>query len=201
LSDGASSFAQQALGATFDLTGDEGAAERKRRQLNWDKKKKKFIKGDDIGANNMKLIRTENGTKLPATYRSGRFDEWKTKNKVNVPKIGEAEPDGLRRKATLGRRFKHKKVVAAKPLDKLSKDYDRKTRQMKKKEVETIGDLVSGGRKGTKASRRYGGKLMGAVETELKTTDQIRKGRKLLENRRAKNGRPSRTKNHRFKSR
>jgi ATP-dependent RNA helicase DDX54/DBP10 len=198
LSDGASSFAQQALGATFDLTGDEGAAERKRRQLNWDKKKKKFIKGDGIGADNMKLVRTENGTKLPATYRSGRFEEWKTKNKVNVPKIGEAEPDGSRRK-TLGRRFKHSKVVAAKPLDKLGKDYDRKMRQMKKKEVET--NLVSGGRKGMNASRRYGGESMGAVKTELKTTDQIRKGRKLLENRRAKNGRPSRSKNHRFKSR
>jgi DBP10CT (NUC160) domain len=42
---------------------------------NWDKKKKKFVKGNGTGANNVKLVRTENGTRLPATYRSGRFDE------------------------------------------------------------------------------------------------------------------------------
>jgi DBP10CT (NUC160) domain len=51
---------------------------------NWDKKKK-FLKGDGTGANNVKLVRMENGTRLPATYRSGRFDEWKSQHRVNLP--------------------------------------------------------------------------------------------------------------------
>ena len=78
LNDGASSFAKQASNVAFELEGDEGDGKRKRQNtLTWDKKKKKFIKGDGVGADNVKMIRTESGTKLPATYRSGRFDEWK----------------------------------------------------------------------------------------------------------------------------
>ena len=39
---------------TFDLAGDEASVERQRHnsQLKWDKKKKKFIKGDGAGADN-----------------------------------------------------------------------------------------------------------------------------------------------------
>lgn len=203
LTDGASSFAAQARGVTFDLGGDDGVANRQKRQMNWDKKKKKFIKGDGVGADNVKLVRTENGTRLPATYRSGRFDEWKSKSRISLPKIGEAEPELSRRgSSTGGKRFKHNKVVTAKPLDRLSKDYDRKVRQMKKRDAETEPERSRNGLskpplsrgKGAKTGGRYGGKSMGRVKTELKTTEQIRKGRKMLDNKRAKNGRPSRGK-------
>ncbi|KAJ6586958.1 P-loop containing nucleoside triphosphate hydrolase protein [Mycena vulgaris] len=194
LTDGASSFAEQARGATFDLTGDEGVADRKRRQLNWDKKKKRFVKGDGVGADNVKLVKTENGTRLPATYRSGRFDEWKAKSRVTLPKVGEAENEGSHRRKPVGiggQRFRHNKVVAAKPLDKLGNDYERKVRQMKKKtetqESETSSRPSPGNRGG-----RYGGKSVARVKTELKTSEQIRKGRKALDSRRAKNGRPTR---------
>ena len=199
LRDGASSFAEQARGATFDLAGDEGVAERQKRQMNWDKKKKKFIKGDGVGADNVKLVRTENGTRLPATYRSGRFDEWKAKSRVSLPKVGEAEPEGAhgrRGSGPGGRTFKHNKMTSAKPLDKLSNDYERKVRQMKKKE----GSEANGGEsprppskggRGGKAGGRYAGKSMGRVKSEIKTVDQIRKGRKTMEKKRAKNARPS----------
>jgi len=193
LNDGASSFAEQARGATFDLTGDEGVADRKRRQLNWDKKKKRFVKGDGVGADNIKLVKTENGTRLPATYRSGRFDEWKAKSRVTLPKVGEAENEGSHRRKPAGiggQRFRHNKIVAAKPLDKLGNDYERKVRQMKKKSESQEGEPSSrptGSRGG-----RYGGKSFARVKTELKTSEQIRKGRKALDNRRAKNGRPTR---------
>jgi len=194
LTDGASSFAQEARKATFDLTNDEVTAERRKRQLTWDKKKKKFIKGDGVGADNVKLVKTESGTRLPATYRSGRFDKWKAQSRVSLPKIGEAEgerPLGRRTTRPGERRFKHNKVTPAKPLDKRRTDYAQKVKQLKKKEVDPgVGPpQPAAGKKG-----RYGGKPIGRVKSELKTNEQIRKGRKLMEKKRAKNSRPRRAK-------
>ncbi|KAH9949579.1 ATP-dependent RNA helicase DBP10 [Amylocystis lapponica] len=198
LRDGAT-FAEQAQNVAFDLTGDEGA-DRKRREMKWDKKKKKFVKGGGEGADNVKLVRTESGIKLPATYRSGRFDEWKAKSRVSLPKVGEAEAESVHRRASTGaggRKFKHNRVVAAKPLDKLSTDYERKARQNKKKEDHTAGDAGPSssrpplGKKGKVTHRRFGGKPVGRVKNELKTVDQIRRNRKVTENKRAKNARAS----------
>jgi ATP-dependent RNA helicase DDX54/DBP10 len=192
LNDGASSFAEQARGATFDLTNDEVTAERKKRQMRWDKKKKKFIKGDGGGADNVKLVKTENGTRLPASYRSGRFDEWKTQNRISLPKIGEMEEErqvGVRHG---DKRFKHHKITPAKPIDKLRTDYGRKVKRLKKQEGdagEGPPPSVVGKKKG-----RYGGQPIGRVKSELKTREQIRKGRKIKDKRKAKNARPKRVK-------
>jgi ATP-dependent RNA helicase DDX54/DBP10 len=192
LTDGASSFAKQAHRVTFDLTNDEGKAD-KSNQPTWDKKKKRFVKGDGVGADNVKMVRTESGTRLPATFRSGRFDEWKAKSRMSLPRIGEVEnpsQNWRKRSGPGGHRFKHTKVVEAKPLDKLSKDYERKVRQLNKKIKEGPSSdprSMSGGK-----SARHGGKTYSRVKTELKTSQQIRKDRKLVENRRAKNARPSR---------
>lgn len=180
--------------------------------MTWDKKKKKFIKGDGVGADNVKLVRTENGTRLPATYRSGRFDEWKQKNRVSLPKVGEAEPTGVqgrRNSGPGGRSFRHNKVTTAKPLDKLSNSYERKARQLKKQntpgEDEGAGPQPSarGGRGGGSGGvrgggrGRFAGKSMGRVKSEIKTVDQIRKGRMAMEKKRAKNARPSKKKSKR----
>jgi ATP-dependent RNA helicase DDX54/DBP10 len=203
LTDGASSFAAQAQGAILDLAGDEdtiGARQRHQNKLSWDKKKKKFVKGGGIGSDNMKLLRTENGTQLPATYKSGRFDEWKKKARVSLPKIGEREMErrGAGAVGPGGRRWKHNKITEAKPLDKLSNDYERKSRQLKKKEesfaAETGGAKQKGpGRpKGIRSGGRFGGKSVGRVKTEIKTVDQIRKNRMVAERKKAKNARPSR---------
>ncbi|KAF9241609.1 P-loop containing nucleoside triphosphate hydrolase protein [Melanogaster broomeanus] len=196
LADGASSFAVQAQGASFDLTGDVTVADRQRHnKMTWDKKKKKFIKGDGIGADNVKLVRTESGTRLPATYRSGR-------PKVTIPKIGEREGERPASMGGHGGRWRHNKIVEAKPLDKLSKDYERKSRQLKKKE--TAGGDADGAQarpykgppgkasKKINSGKRFGGRSLGRVKNEIKTVDQIRKTRKISENRRAKNARPSR---------
>jgi len=202
LTDGASSFAAQAHGVTFDLTGEVTVAERHRHtRMTWDKKKKKFIKGDGSGADNIKLVRTENGTRLPATYRSGRFDEWRKKAKVTIPKIGEREaeqPNSVR--ASGGRRWRHNKVVEAKPLDKLSKDYERKSRQLKKKEASATGGEIDGSQvrpvkitgKKKNSGKRSEGKSLRRIKSEIKTVDQIHKARKNAEKRRAKNARPNR---------
>ncbi|KAH8827988.1 P-loop containing nucleoside triphosphate hydrolase protein [Flagelloscypha sp. PMI_526] len=197
LKDGAS-FAEQATGVSFDLAGDDGVADKKKRQLSWDKKKKKFIKGDGAGSDNVKMVKTENGVRLPASYRSGRFDEWKSKMRVSLPKVGEQEAGGAQthwqQRGSGGKKFKHNKVTFAKPLDKFGKDYERKVRQMKKRDSEATssGGLNEGSvsRQGKKGGR-YGGKPIGRVRNELKNTAQIRKERQLLEKRRAKNARPS----------
>lgn len=178
--------------------GDVTVAERNRHKLTWDKKKKKFIKGDGSGADNVKLVRTENGTRLPASYRSGRFDEWKKKAKVAIPKVGEQE---AARPASMagGRRWRHNKVFEAKPLDKLSKDYNRKSRQLRKKGGDTAGGEaedpqarpVKDAGKSKNGGKRHGGKSLRRVKSEIKTVDQIHKTRKTAERRRAKNARPS----------
>ncbi|CAA7261609.1 unnamed protein product [Cyclocybe aegerita] len=199
LNDGASSFVTQAQNVTFDLTNDEGKAQRSNK-LTWDKKKKKFIQGDGVGADNVKMVRTENGTRLPATFRSGRFDEWKSKSRTTLPRIGEAENASSSSKPSgSGRhRFQHHKITPAKPLDKLDKDYERKARQLKKR-LEESGATQEGSKQSTpngkkiKLGVRRGGKTYERVKTELKTSEQIRKNRKITENRRAKNARPNRT--------
>lgn len=191
LRDGAS-FIEQARNATFDLAADEALLERrKRKQMTWDRKKKKYVQGDGIGADNVKLIKTESGVKLPATYRSGRFEEWKSKNRKSLPRVGETETIRAR---PIGKRYLHTKVVEAKQLDKAHVNYERKVRQRKKVEggIGESEDPRLQPRKGATLGKRYGGKTAGRVKTELKTVDQIRKARKTVERRKAKNARPSR---------
>jgi len=197
LNEGASSFAVQASRATFDLTTDEGGSQNRRAgasQLKWDRKKKKFIRGDGVGADNVKLVKTETGNKLPITYRSGRFDEWKIKNKQGIPKVGETEGPSTKKSVFGGKKWKHNKVQSAKPLDKLSTDYEKKMRLSKKKEAQPGGEEHRQKKKqpGVLNRGRSKGKTVGKVKSELRTADQIRKQRQLLEKRRAKNARPSR---------
>ncbi|KAF7792319.1 hypothetical protein EIP86_003355 [Pleurotus ostreatoroseus] len=196
LRDGAT-FAEQAKGVTFDLAGDEALQERKRRELRWDKTKKKFVKGTGEGADNVKLVKTESGIKLPATYRSGRFDEWKAKSRFSLPRVGEAESSsGPKQTAPGGRKWKHTQTATAKPLDKLRTDYERKSRQFNKKQGDAESEMPApkGRGKGQKMGSRFGGKSVGRVKNELKTVDQIRKARQMADRKKAKNARPTKRK-------
>lgn len=57
----------------LDQQNDEHVPElHKRKTLTWDNKKKTFLRGSGIGSDNKKMIKTESGVKLPATYKSGR---------------------------------------------------------------------------------------------------------------------------------
>ena len=164
----------------------------------WNKKKKKFVRGDGAGADNVKMVRAESGIKLPASYRSGRFDEWRAKARVSLPRVGEAVPE---RPTPSRRRFKHTSTTRAKPLDKLATNYERKARVQKK--AETVGAVVGGesARKGPHSTkgptRRYGGKAMGQVRSEIKSAEQIRKARNIVSKRKAKNARPNHKKGKR----
>ncbi|KIM20684.1 hypothetical protein M408DRAFT_30142 [Serendipita vermifera MAFF 305830] len=199
LRDGAT-FAEQASQVTFDLTNDTGAAELKRRQsqLKWDRKKKKFVKGDGAGADNVKLIKTESGTKLPISYKSGRYEEWvKGRGRGREIRIGEREKEGSRphQHAGGGKRWKHSAVKEAKPLDKLATDYERKMRIMKKKTSQGGEDADSApkgkGKGKAPLGARWKGKPVGKVKNELRNVQQIRKQRGVLEKRREKNARGS----------
>lgn len=194
LKDGASSFFKQAQSVAFDLTNDEGKPSRRPNSLSWDKKKKKFIQGDGSGADNVKMVRTENGTKLPASFRSGRFDEWKEKTRADLPRVGEREDNSTRGRmgGGGGRRFKHHKAVEGKPLDRLRGDYERKVRQLKKKQADDQGGAApSSFRQGKKLGVRRSGKTIGRFKSEIKTVEQIKKERKTVQKRKTKNARRS----------
>jgi len=86
-------------------------------------------------------------------------------------------------------------MTPAKPLDKLHVSYERKIRLMRKTEDDAGGNtkpLAGTTRRPTKAGGRYGSKTLGKIKSELKTSEQIRKSRKIMENKRAKNARSSR---------
>ncbi|KAL8293492.1 hypothetical protein RQP46_000193 [Phenoliferia psychrophenolica] len=112
------SFVSQAAHAQYDVSGNgdtEGtpadALLQRASSLRWDRRTKKFIKGDGVGADNKRLIKSESGQKLPASFKSGVFDEWRRKERVSVPKVGEAELKG-RTVGVLGapgeKRYRHK---------------------------------------------------------------------------------------------
>ncbi|GAA5968371.1 hypothetical protein JCM3765_002920 [Sporobolomyces pararoseus] len=95
------SFVAQAAHSTYDVAGrgdTEGtpaeAQAQKASALKWDRRQKKFVRADQVGADNKKMIRSESGHKLSATFKSGVFDDWKKKSRTYMPKVGETELAG-----------------------------------------------------------------------------------------------------------
>ncbi|KCV70842.1 hypothetical protein H696_03199 [Fonticula alba] len=80
-------FVQQAQGASMDMIGDDSETMRNHKvQMKWDRKKKKFVRSDPLGAmsadGKTKMIRTEAGNLIPANYKAGAYDEWKKRNRA-----------------------------------------------------------------------------------------------------------------------
>ena len=67
----------------LDLHNDEGIASRPQRasQLKWDRKRKRFTQERDQSGEKGAMIKTESGAMLPATFDSGRYKEWKSRNR------------------------------------------------------------------------------------------------------------------------
>ncbi|OLL24361.1 ATP-dependent RNA helicase dbp10 [Neolecta irregularis DAH-3] len=175
------SFAEAARGATMDLVHDEtvdqfGAAQRIKGQR-WDPKKKNFVNkmNDEDGSKGgaPKMIRGESGVKIPATYKSGRFEAWRSSHKTKVPRVGDEESNSQNTAIGNGKRFKHRKIQAPKLPDKARDDY-----HSRKKRVHE--------------AREKG--LYGKAKSELKNLSAIRRDKRLKEKRKAKNARPSRKK-------
>lgn len=217
-SSGTTDFNSQARSATFSLTGDDkdkfGTSSQAPNAARWDTKKKKFIKGDGVGSDNQKFIRTESGTRLPASFKSGRFDEWKKKHRVEFGSVGQQEEQQQQRSnhnrggnGDGSKKYRHHSTKEGKRLDPLASDYDKKlkARKMKAGEGVKLGKdgrdhsgqaqsqaraLRAGGR-----GRGRGGKKSGAYtassRNELKSSRDIAKERIQKEQRREKNARPS----------
>lgn len=181
-------FAAASRNATMDLTGDEGQKGfgEPRSIMRWDKRHKKYVarQNDEDGSKGERLVRGESGAKIAASFRSGRFQAWKKGKRLShMPRVGEMEQPGmgagLHQAASRGGRFRHHKQQAPKRADPLRPDYEK----MKKKNEA--------------ARERQQSQAGGAAakgKSEIRSTDDIRKARKLEQKRREKNARPSRKK-------
>ena len=181
-----SNFVEAARGATMDFTTDDGTkaiVEPSRpRGMRWDKKSKKYVSraNDEDGSKGVKLIRSESGQKIAASFRSGRFDEWRKSNKIDrLPRTGEVEAVNtpLPRQGFRGPRFRHKSERAPKEADKYRDDYWKR-----KKKVEAAKE------------KRQGRFKDGKGTMEIKGLDDVTRARGVKEKRRQKNARPSRKK-------
>ena len=175
------SFVEATRSAAMDLVNDEtkafGEASRPK-GLRWDKSGKKYVSlaNDEDGSKGKRTMRSESGQKIPASFRSGRFDAWRKANKVDrLPGVGEIERKGARFAQSTGPRYKHKSEKAPKEADKYRDDYlERKKRVGEAKE------------------KRIGRFAEGKGKNELKDVDHVRKARNLKSKKREKNARPSR---------
>lgn len=167
---GLSSFANDAAHATFDLDNDE-KVQKQSQVMRWDKKKGKYI--NSRSADDTKYIISESGQRIPATLRSGKFDDWRKKRNISSAQAGMAENASDNNQ---NKRFKHNKVSAPKLPDKFRDDYHKQ----KKK----VGKAVDSG-VNVKGFHKPGQK------DELRLTEQIRKMRNVKEKRKAKNARPT----------
>ncbi|XP_065897947.1 ATP-dependent RNA helicase DDX54-like [Dysidea avara] len=90
LSLGMSGFEQQAAGAVLDLTQDEERDMKKTKSIKkWDRKRKRFI--GESETTKKKKLKTESGHWIDATYKSGIYEEWKSKHKV--AQLCEGQPE------------------------------------------------------------------------------------------------------------
>lgn len=164
------SFANSAANATFDLANDD-KSQTNSQVYKWDKKGGKYVNSKST---DKKYIISESGQRIPATFKSGRFDQWKKQN-ANIVSSNVANSVGS--SSLLNGRFKHKQQKAPKLPDKFRDNYHKQKQKVDK---------------ALEAGKRVKGYNKPGLQHELKSTDQIRKQRNLKDKRRAKNGRPSR---------
>ncbi|KAI8914342.1 P-loop containing nucleoside triphosphate hydrolase protein [Gorgonomyces haynaldii] len=173
-------FSDAARQAAMDLVGDDPDDLRKRGQLKWDSKNHRFSR-DQVGSDNKKRIKTDQGTVVLASFKSDRFERWKKNTKTDMPKTGEQEIQGFQHKE---RRYRHNTVYNP---NTESKNFARKVASMEKtwrKEGKTPKDI---GKMRSEYVSQF--KEKNKVQSELKSASEIAKARKLKDQRRAKTGR------------
>ena len=170
-------FTQAARSATMDLANDEnnkGFGEA-RGIMRWDKRHKKYVsrENDEDGSKGRKLVRGESGAKIAASFRSGRYDSWRKAHRVDAVRTGGREGQTGDVSQANGKKYRHQSLKAPKAADKYREDYDKK----KKKQQTAAKERMESGGSNSKG--------------ELRSVDDIRKQRRLKQNRQAKNARPS----------
>lgn len=176
---GNSNFVSAARSAEMSLVNDEiqGFADASKPRMRWDKKSKKYVSraNDEDGSKGAKMIRGESGQKIAASFRSGRFDDWRKANKVKMQRVGELEaPNRSTQFNSGGPRYKHKAEKAPKQADRYRDDYHVQKQRVQEAKEKRIGHFKDGGAK-----------------SELKDVDTVRKERRVQEKRKEKNARPS----------
>lgn len=93
-----SSFNNDLKRATLDLVADdEDQMKRQKHQMIWDRKKKKYIRADQLFSDDKKVkkIKTESGAYISASYQSGLFEKWKNQTKFEQKTIGGGDGDDM----------------------------------------------------------------------------------------------------------
>lgn len=174
---GNANFVTAARAAEMSLVNDEiqGFADASKPRMRWDKKSKKYVSraNDEDGSKGTKMVRGESGHKIAASFRSGRFDDWRKANKVKMQRVGEIEAPN-RSASQAGARYKHKAEKAPKQADRFRDDYHVQKKRVQEAKEKRIGSFKDGGAK-----------------NELRNVDAVQKQRKIKENKKAKNARPS----------
>ncbi|XP_050562543.1 ATP-dependent RNA helicase DDX54 [Spodoptera frugiperda] len=128
-------FAVGAASAQLELAADSGDAARAHKaMLRWDRKRKKMVHVDPDGGR--KMIRTESGGRVPASYRSGRYDEWRKRNVADAGSDDEQGHDTNRKKAASEFRphwVKHNERIAKKSAEGKSKEFKNKQQIVKER--------------------------------------------------------------------
>jgi ATP-dependent RNA helicase DDX54/DBP10 len=176
---GNANFVSAARAAEMSLVNDEiqGFADASKPRMRWDKKSKKYVSraNDEDGSKGAKMVRGESGQKIAASFRSGRFDDWRKANKIKMQRVGEMEaPNRSSQFNGGGRHYKHKAEKAPKQADRYRDDYHVQKKRVQEAKEKRIGHFKDGGAK-----------------SELKDVDTVRKQRRVQEQRKEKNARPS----------
>lgn len=187
------SFVEATRDLTMDLANDDGAkafGAPARAKMRWDKKQNKYVNtandADGSRGEKTRFIKGESGVKIAASFQSGRFDKWRRAHRLGkLPQVGETERTGLARLAQGNpgardakggnRHFKHKQERAPKEADKYRDDYHVRKKRVAEAKEKRIGKFRDG-----EGSRK-----------EIKGVEDIRKSRKIQEQRRQKNARPT----------
>ncbi|VDK26593.1 unnamed protein product [Anisakis simplex] len=75
-------FGADLMANTIEMCADDVTEMHKQEnRKKWDRKRKRFV-AESSEHPSKKRVRTEDGTYVPATYRSGRYEKWQSKQKI-----------------------------------------------------------------------------------------------------------------------
>lgn len=175
-----STFVEQARDAAMDLTNDDGAkatfGEAAKKGMRWDPRSRKYVAraNDEDGSKGQKYIRGESGTKIAASFQSGRFEKWRKANRQGKLRVGDMEKSNTPQLPS-GPRYKHNKETAPKAADKYRDDYHVRKKRVAEARENRIGKFKDG-----PGSRK-----------EIKGAEDIHKARKEKQKKMEKNARPT----------
>ncbi|KAL3121062.1 hypothetical protein niasHT_005322 [Heterodera trifolii] len=158
-------FANAAREATVEMGADDekGMYMDSKRKM-WDRKRKKFVSAEK-GQPKVKKMRTEEGTLLPVSYNSGRYEKWKKNQRLDSKRYQSEEQEETeeRQKEKGAGNRRRMKGGGGQRFDKRGANVARDRRFMSNKKTASDG----------KATTSNGG-----GKNELRNIDQIVKARR-----------------------